>query len=168
MVEFAMIASVIALCLIFVTDMVGKQTLQGHLQRLSYSATNVIKERTQLYNKSTTISGTQVDKIYSLVTQSMARTMRGFDETLLGLHLEQQAFDDTEDQNPLPATTFTRGTCTPVKALSTMSTLFLDTSWQRRATLYQVTLCYQDSNSFGALVGLDFSTVQASSIMLGR
>lgn len=176
MVEFALIAPVIALVLVFVTDMVGKQTIKGRLQGLAYSAVSVIKERVELYGESTAdavdgsvkVTYDQATDVYSIVEQSMDRTMVGFDEKRMGYFLEQQKFNP-EDNEPLNTIERKGGIdCEPDNKLKTMTDLHIQTSWNRPVSLYQVTLCYQDTNSFGDLVDADYSLVKANAIMLGR
>ena len=175
--ELALVASVITLFLVFASDMVGKQTLQGHLQRLSYSAVNIIKERNQLYEQSDELNDAQVDQVKKIISQSMKRTMSSFDPNALGMHVEQLHLGTVEHQF---ARDITIGNdddgigggsslaCRPAKHLKEMTELHLETSWGRQATLYQVTLCYKGDNWFGSVVGEDYSTVKTSSIMLGR
>ncbi|MGY0217813.1 tight adherence pilus pseudopilin TadF [Endozoicomonadaceae bacterium StTr2] len=172
LIEFALIASFMAMCMMFVTDMTIKQTIQGNLQRLSYSAVNVIKERTQLYNDSEVVSNQQVAQIYTLVSQSMERTMGDFDEDKLGMYLEQVRFQkvDGKDKPVLNNEPRSRGdvNCRPTRLLDDMDELFIDTSWGRKATLYRVSLCYEDDDRLSDFLGSEFTTVRANFIMLGR
>ncbi|MCL6268519.1 hypothetical protein M3P05_00950 [Sansalvadorimonas sp. 2012CJ34-2] len=172
-VELALAGVFIAMILAFISDMVSKQTLQGHLQRLSYSAVNVVKERTQLYNESDQVDDNQVNTLFNIISNSMGRSMSGFDRQRLAMHLEQLRFirngNGSFDQDPV---SFKRGTleCEPAHRLSTQPKLHIETSWGRMATLYQVTLCYRGDNWFGNALGdgSDYSRVAASSLMLGR
>lgn len=179
LVEFALIAPVIALVLVFVTDMVGKQTIKGRLHGLAYSAVSVIKERVELYAESTAdgvndrvkVTESQADMVYDIVKNSLGRTMAGFDEKRMGYFLEQQKFYEQDNQlKPFPATGFNGGgiDCQPERRLKDMTGLHIKTGWDRPVSLYQVTLCYKDNNSFGDLVDKDYSLVKANAIMLGR
>ncbi|MCL6271464.1 hypothetical protein M3P05_16200 [Sansalvadorimonas sp. 2012CJ34-2] len=177
-IELALVGSVIILFLAFISDMVGKQALEGQLQRLSYSAASIIKERTQLYSTSASeidaLDDVQVNQLYRIVRDSMGRTNGDFKETSLGMRLEQLKYhyDSTSKTvKPAPLVSYARGLqgCQPELDLSSHSSdLKVGTSDQSGATLYQVTLCYQGNNWFGSMVGEDYSTVRAYSIMIGR
>ena len=174
--EFAVVASVMALFMVFISDMVSKQTIQGHLQRLSYSGVNVIKERTQLYELEfdEKNSPNQAQDLYEVLSASMKRTMSGFDNKKFGMYLEQLQLVENENNEDVPALKqeHSKGMqCRPATGQSLTeldNSLFVETSWGRRATLYQVTLCYEGDNWYGDLVDETFTTVRASSIMLGR
>ena len=174
-IEFALVASIIAMFLVFISDVVGKQSMHGHLQRLSYSGVNVIKERTQLYtpelypDEYVEISNIQAKQLFQLLQNSMQRTMSGFNSSAFGMHLEQVLFEDNDLNKPVPTPVKQRGmACVPKQKLESMSDLFLETSWENAAPLYRVTLCYKSDNWFGSLVDTEFTTVSASSIMIGR
>ena len=174
-VEFALVASIIALFLVFISDVVTKQSMHGHLQRLSYSGVNVIKERTQLYtpelypDEYVKISNIQTQQLFRLLQNSMQRTMSGFNPGAFGMYLEQVLFEDNDLSKPVPTVVNQPGmACTPRQKLESMTDLFLETSWGNAAPLYRVTLCYKSDNWFGALVDTEFTTVSASSIMIGR
>ena len=169
-VEFALVASVIALFLVFISDAIIKQNVHGHIQRMSYSGVNIIKERTQLYSGSAEIEDSQADDLFRLLQNSMKRTMSGFRPGSFGMHLEQVLFIDSDLEQPDPdIQPFSRGlVCVPSESLASMTDLFFKTSWDRPATLYRVTLCYDTDNWFGALVGTDYTMVSASSVMIGR
>ena len=181
-IEFALVATIIALFMVFISDVVAKQTMQGHLQRLSYSGVNVIKERTQLYDGAGVATPDQADQIYKILHDSMTRTMSGFKFESFGMTLEQVLLKDIENcsDNDMKdnaclevagdSVSYKRGSqgCPPNSSLDTKSGLFLKTSWGNPVSLFQVTLCYQTDNWFGNLVGSDFTMVKASSLMMRR
>lgn len=171
-IEFALVAVIFVFLLAFTSDIVINQSTKGRLDRLSYSIVNIIKERTQLYNDDDVIDSSQIDQMYSLIDQSLKRTMGSYDANQLGVYFEQQKFDSDEKAiTPLQNIhLFSRGqlACTPNSTLISKETLSPTTSWGRRAVLYKVTICYQGANWFGELVGKDYSLIRSSSIMLGR
>ncbi|MFK0570902.1 tight adherence pilus pseudopilin TadF [Endozoicomonas sp.] len=174
-VEFALVGSIIALFLMFLSDIVVKENTLGHLQRLSYSGVNVIKERTQLYDESGEIVDKQVTQLYTLLSNSLRRTMSSFEPGSFGMHLEQVIFTDADCEGSSPclkedANEFHKGLqgCASTSSLANMTELYLETSWGRAPTLYQVTLCYDGQNWYGDLIDKDFSLIRASSVMLGR
>ena len=172
-IEFAIVASAIALFLVFISDVVIKQNTHGHLQRLSYSGVSIIKERTRLYRDSDTdevideINREQGQELFDLMKGSIERTS-GLDPDFLAMHLEQVVFsDDGIDQQP----TFNYSNtvaCIPDDSLASMDELFFTSSRGNAISLYRVTLCYEGDNWFGNLVDTHFTTVSASSIMIGR
>ncbi len=176
-IELALVGSVIAVFLAFISDVVAMQTMQGHLQRLSFSGASIIKERTQLYDGSETIDAKQVNKITSILNGSLTRTMSGFDPQNLGVVYEQVQFK-VNDKKELEARPLSDGvpfsngglqSCKPERPLPSLAdALAVKTEADTGITLYQVTLCYKGSNWFGSLVGEDYSTVRVSSIMVGR
>lgn len=178
-IEFALVASILVLFLVFTSDVIGKQSMHGHLQRLSYSGVNVIKERTQLYTPELypdeeqyeRVSADQANELFQLLQNSMQRTMSGFKPKAFGMYLEQVLFEDNNLSNPVATELEPLNSdlpCVPTHKLETMTELFLETSWGNAAPLYRVTLCYKSDNWFGALVDIEFTTVSTSSIMIGR
>ncbi len=172
-----MIAPVIAMVLVFATDMVGKQSLKGRMQVLAYSAVSVIKERVELYGETNAdaidgkvlIDSNQATMVYNIVKDSMERTMIGFDDRKMGYAIEQYKVDgETNKVHHTTKLSDNNITCQPDKTLDKMKELHIKTSWNRPVSLYQVTFCYQDTNAFGDLIGGNYSMVKASAIMLGR
>lgn len=147
--------------------MVVKLSVQGKLDRLSYSLVNVIKERTQLYGKDNfSIDESIVAEVYAIAISSLKRTMGSFEENKIGGEFELLQFvsGGTAD-----ITRINMGTgCELPSSIKQQQALSMMTSWGRRATLYKVTLCYETENWSGKLLDKEFSTVQSSSIMMGR
>lgn len=172
MVEFALVASILALFLMFLSDIVVKENTLGHLQRLSYSGVNIIKERTQLYGRSEKATNTQFYQLFTLLKNSMKRNMSEFESDKFNMHLEQELLNCNGSgvcvqvsQSPL----FSDGGCTPEKSLRDKKReLYFKTSRGRPPALYQVTLCYEGQNWYGDLIGKDFSKLRATSVMMGR
>ena len=77
-VEFALVAIGFIWLLAMTSGIVANQSTKGRLDRLSYSIASVIKERTQLYDEKDVIDPLQIDQMYSLVEQSLTRTMGNY------------------------------------------------------------------------------------------
>lgn len=172
-VEFAIVAVVFAVFLAFTNDMVVKMSMKGKLDRLSFSAVSVIKERTQLYEKSGTVdytmSSAEVGSIYTVLERSMQRTTSSFSSSKFGMLLEEQTYASDGTRNALA--TFTQGAnqCQVTTSLTSLeSDLAVTTSWGRKSTLYRVTLCYETDNGVAGLLDNGFTTVTSSSVILGR
>ncbi|MHA2937455.1 tight adherence pilus pseudopilin TadF [Vibrio sp. RC27] len=165
-VEFAIVGIAFSLLLVFSADIIIKLAIKGKLDRMSYSAASIIKERTQLFDEEYNIdegATAQGQDTYNYVSASLARTMNNFDQTNFGYVLDVFTFDgSTVSKTPAYKTGIT---CTDVEPASG---LFITTSWGNTVTLYQVTLCYQTDNWFGALVGKTFNRVQSYSAVMGR
>nr|WP_216607665.1 tight adherence pilus pseudopilin TadF [Vibrio tubiashii] len=162
-----MLGVVFSTMLIFTADIVVKLSVQGKLDRLSYSLVNVIKERTQFYGKDNyDIDNKMVADIYKIATGSMQRTMGSYQASNVGGEFELLKFD--LNGNPT-ATRISKGTgCSLAQTISQQEDLSMVTSWGRRATLYRVTLCYETDNWAGSLFNEEFTSIQSSSLMMGR
>ncbi|MCF1428411.1 MAG: ATP-binding protein [Shewanella sp.] len=167
-IEFALLAVVFATLLIFTADMVIKLSMQGKLDRLSYSAVNILKERTQLFDTASTVvdAATAAD-LFTIVNNSLKRTSDNHQGKLLGATFESLTFADSQ-ASPSLTQVSQGGGCQLAKDLDEFAHLSFMTSWGRRANLYRVTLCYETDNWAGELFDAQFTTVQSSSIMMGR
>lgn len=181
-IELAVAAPLIAMILVFLTDMVIKQNLKGRLHVAAYSAVSIMKERVALYGESSDsladynskVTEEQATSMFALVKTTMERTATDLDLERMSYHLEQQKFELKGDElTPHPVVAFSAegasaDECSPAVPLSKMTDLHFETGWSRPISLYQVTLCYKDNNGFGSLIGEDYSLVQANAIMPGR
>ncbi|MEZ8284593.1 tight adherence pilus pseudopilin TadF [Vibrio splendidus] len=166
-VEFALLGVVFATLLILTGDVIIKLSIQGKLDRLSYSLVNVLKERTQLYGKNdNTLTTDDAKALYKVARNSLERTTGNYSQANLSGTFEMLSFDLNGNSN---TTTVKRGGgCTLTETIQGLQALSMMTSWGRRATLYRVTLCYETDNWAGELFETDFTTVQSSSVMMGR
>lgn len=178
-VEFAIVGVVFALLLVFTADIVVKLSTKGKLDRMSFSAVSILKERTQFYDANFELTPTkdknnqelpdaEVSSLYNIISQSLNRTMSNYQKNKLGMAVEVQTFSDKKTANTL--VTYSKGNlgCEISTPLSSETDLSIVTSWDRRASLYRVTLCYDTENWFGDLVGKSFTTVYSNSVMIGR
>ncbi|MEL0636576.1 tight adherence pilus pseudopilin TadF [Marinomonas sp. TI.3.20] len=161
-VEFAIIAVFFSIILVFCANTVNQLAIRGKLDRMSYSAVSIIKERTQLFTAdSFSVPKAEFDKMNLIVENSLARTMSHFDINDFGSVLEVQTFDSSLKANILDIHKIGIA-CNIGSALN--PDLSVVTSWGRKATLYRVTLCYKTTNLFGT----GSSTINSSSISIGR
>lgn len=165
--EFALLGVVFSTLLIMTGDIIIKLSMQGKLDRLSYSLVNVLKERTQLYGKNNnTLTVDDAEALYLVARNSLERTAGDFSQSNLSGSFEMLTFDLNGRQE---TTTINRaGGCGLTETIQDLQALSMMTSWGRRATLYRVTLCYETDNWAGELLETDFTTVQSSSVMMGR
>ncbi|WP_417551947.1 tight adherence pilus pseudopilin TadF [Marinomonas fungiae] len=168
MVEFSIVGLVFGLALAFCADVVIKLSVKGKLDRMSFSAVSVIKERTQLFDETVfTISQAEFNQVNTIVQSSLNRTISNFSAQKYGSVLEVQTFNASQSAQPLQ--TFRGGglNCELNNGALDPS-LAVVTSWGRRTTLYRVTLCYETENWFGDIIGEDYRIVSSSSVMVGR
>ena len=171
-VEFAIVGVFFALLLVFSADIVIKLAYKGKLDRMSYSAASIIKERTELvgsdqFDLIENPNGLgEANMLYSIVLSSLKRTSGNFDEKNFGfqLHIKRKGNNLSSEFTR----TITRGVNCQSSAPSDNEGLDFITTFGRYATLYQVTLCYDTDNWFGHLVGEEFTRVSSRSVIMGR
>lgn len=167
-IEFALIAVFFSLLLVFSGDVIIKLSVKGKLDRLSYSLVNIIKERTELYTQDSKITAKEVDAIYSIAKNSLARTMGSFDANKLKILVEEQTFKDINTPDLPVKLPLGKKACAVPQFLSALANLSVVSSWGRQVSLYRVTLCYETDNWIGSKLGRNFTTVTSSSVMIGR
>ncbi|WP_191602905.1 tight adherence pilus pseudopilin TadF [Marinomonas algicola] len=171
-IEFSLVAIFFAGLFVLTQDVIIKQSIKGKLDRLSYSVVNIVRERTQLYDKSTVIDLNQANDLLKIVKRSLNETMSNFDESKLGLAIEQQKFEENLSPSPIRVNieSFKLGLydCSPANSISSRINLAPVSLLGRKVTLYQVTLCYQSDNLYGDLIGENHELVRSSSITVER
>lgn len=166
-IEFAIVGVCFSLLLIFASDLVVKMSMKGKLDRLSFSAVSILKERTQLYDQVSSSNYSQAKQIYEITSLSLNRMSNTFSRDRFGVHVEEMTFSKTGKRNPIVTHQFglpftTSQLITDLESLSVLS------SWGRRVPLYRVSVCYQTDNWFGSLIGANYDLVCSESIMIGR
>ncbi len=169
--ELALISMVFVMMLMFSGDVVTKISMKGKLDRLSFSAASVAKERTQLYSEDYTMSNQQIKAIYEIMAKSLKRTYTNYNEADFGMLYEEQTYSESGAKNALVTWNTPSGiTCSVSENLSQIENkLAVTTTWGRKSTLYRVTLCYETENwLIGFALGSGFTRVNSSSVILGR
>lgn len=166
--EFSIVALFLGVLLMFTIDTAIKISTKGKLDRLSFSSVNLLKERTQLYDDDYQTTSSDAQIIYDVVKGSFQRTQASFDSNKFGMLIEEQTYQTNGTPNAL--VTHNDGqTCQPAQTLSALEgDLSVVTSWGRQATLYRVTLCYETENLISNFTDTGFTTVQSSSVIVGR
>lgn len=167
-IEFAIVGVFLGILLMVTIDSTIKISTKGKLDRLSFSSVNLLKERTQLYEEDYLTTQDDANLVFDVVKNSFKRTLTNFDATKFGALIEEQTYQSDGTANTL--VTYTDGaTCQPSQTLSSVEgDLSVLTSWGRQATLYRVTLCYETENLIENLLNAGFTTVQSSSVIVGR
>lgn len=166
-IEFAMVAVFFSFLLMFSIDLVSKISVKGKLDRLSFSTANIVRERSQLFpDAGFDVEEEVFNKTDDIIKKSLTRTFSAFDETKYGSVLEIQTFDNDGNENaPI---SFEGGGVICQIASPLDGSLSFNTSRQRKATLYRMTLCYETENFYGNLIGEDYRTVTSQSITIAR
>lgn len=171
-IEVAIIALFMSAVLVFTSDVVVKQSVEGMLDRMSYSAVSVIKERTQLYENAI-MTDEQINQVNTIVRRSLQRTMSQFDSSRYRAFYQQFHFTHAGEQGSLTQRVrgeATGANCQPLVPLSFAQARKLSplTNEGRRADVFQVTLCYRTENWYGQLVNKNFEWVSSTSVLIGR
>lgn len=168
-IEFAIIGLVFSLLFIFSADVIIKLSYKGKLDRLSYSLVNILKERTQLYGKDYSLTKGHATTLVTIAEGSLRRTVNQFEAKNFGYVIEAVTFNA---KGVATYKVYPEGIekvrCNTVSTLDKMQHLSKMTTWNRRATLYRVTLCYETSNWIGDLLDMNFTRVESDAIMIGR
>jgi tight adherence protein F len=166
-VEFALLATFMSLLILFTADVVIKQNMLGNLDKLSYSAVNLLKERNELYAGEEEATEQEVIDVRNLLVTSLSDSIGGFELNEFSLTFEQQLVDNDNHTATGPEFNLNGG-CTINTSLASLITaipgLAPISNGGRRARVYQVTLCYNTTNFFGA----GKTTISAFSFSLGR
>ncbi len=186
-VEFVMIATFFSLVLAFTGDIVDKLAMKGKLDRLSFSAVSLLKERTQFYSDCSgdsdcdpyKLTQDDVNAIYQLLEGSLTRTTGSHAVHNLTALFEEQLYD--QENSPLDVGVYVPYTeegeatvinCEPHEddGLAVIENkIGVTTSWGRKARLYQVTLCYETGSWFGRVTGAEKLThVSSTAVIIGR
>ncbi|MGY3569989.1 tight adherence pilus pseudopilin TadF [Vibrio paucivorans] len=162
--EFAIMGFVLCLLFAFGADIVTKMSYKGKLDRLSYSLVNVLKERTQLYEKEVyDVTSAEANSITRIAKSSLTRMAGNAASSKVGVVVESLTFSDIGESGE--HRTYGSGCEIGGGDLEDLSVV---TTWDRQASVYRVTVCYDTPNIFGSLLGQNYSEVSSSSVMLGR
>lgn len=161
MVEFAFISLVLMFFIFFLADLVLRQAVTGRLDRVSYSASGVLRERIQLYDSRERLNQQDVEQIRSLAQ----RMMRDMDPTMntaqLQLQVEELHFVEPSyfGGNQKTISLYRRwhsgafaGQCQPARPLNQLTELTPKGSYGRWVPLYQVTVCIPTISWFSRLI----------------
>ncbi|GAL12453.1 Flp pilus assembly surface protein TadF ATP/GTP-binding motif [Vibrio astriarenae] len=175
-VEFAIVGVFFSLLFAFSGDVIIKLSYKGKLDRLSFSAASLLKEKTQLYDTrvfdpsmpAPTFSD-DAKEVVDIVTSSLERSISAFDKNQFNYTIEALTYSGTDVVESF--LTEASGGCSPSQNLELLDNggnLSVVSSWGRRTPIYRVTLCYDTNNWIGSLLGTDFTRVSSSSVIIGR
>jgi tight adherence protein F len=169
LVEFAVLAASLSVFFLFTVDVMFKISAKGKLDRVSYSAVSIMKERTQLYDATFAMTSADTGLIYNVMEGSIRRTMGDFDELDFGILFEAQTYDTSGVKQDLVSIDEGNKQCEPKETLGQLEPqLKVETNWGRPASLYRVTVCYDTENFVAGVLGNGFTQVSSSAVIVGR
>lgn len=172
-IEFALIAFLFMSIIVFLSHVTVTLSTQGKLDRLSYSAVSVLKERNQLYgSEQYQVTNAEAQFLETLLKSSMKRVGGGDKVTVVIDAIEAGNISLDGDGNKVVSSMFhyKNGplSCSPNPELTDSLNLAVETAWERYTSLYSVTICVETPNWYGDWVGEDYNHVSSTSIMMGR
>jgi tight adherence protein F len=178
-IEFAIVGLLLGVLLAFAQDAIINISMKGKLDRLSYSAVSIVKERTQLYSGdppgsdagfdlNNPMAASDATNIYTAMKQSLSRTTGSFDESKFGMRLEELTYDG----NNASLVIYKEGSldCEVQSSLADtekQDALQITTTLERHPPIYQITLCY-DTDLVADLLSKGFERVSSTSVAVGR
>ena len=174
-VELSLVLLVFSVLFVFSMDIILKLSYQSKLDRTSHSIASILVERRQLFNGndllcSTADRGCQqaVEQMYLMAKNSLARMSTDFDVKKMTMVIEQQQFKKNKPSHYYVKWLPKKATNCTFLALKTMPELSPETNYNRRASLFQVTICYESDDLTTDIIGSGFKTLSSSSVALAR
>ncbi|WP_077175186.1 tight adherence pilus pseudopilin TadF [Yersinia proxima] len=147
----------------------------GKLDRISYSLSGMIRERTRLYGGDSKLTEEQVSQLRVLANKMLSNS--GLSESNVAITVETIHFNPTQSSevehkviNDTKSLSFSFGSCEPDKPLKALTQLSPFSNAGRWIPLYQVTLCLPASTWYNALFNQGGSTnyIKSSSMTIER
>ncbi|MFJ1231679.1 tight adherence pilus pseudopilin TadF [Yersinia proxima] len=147
----------------------------GKLDRISYSLSGMIRERTRLYGGDNKLTEEQVSQLRVLANKMLSNS--GLSESNVAITVETIHFNPTQSSevehkviNDTKSLSFSIGSCEPDKPLKALTQLSPFSNAGRWIPLYQVTLCLPASTWYNALFNQGGSTnyIKSSSMTIER
>ncbi|WP_267524178.1 tight adherence pilus pseudopilin TadF [Campylobacter sp. MG1] len=137
---------------------------QNSLEKISYSLAGIIRERTNLYNK-TLLKESDIDNLYSIALVLNEKTLN----KELGLVVESLEPNKNDDFN---YKNYKRGEveCVNNSNLKDISKINFVNKFENYTSLYRVTLCTKNNDLFMPIRGINLKKLEplASSVVYGR
>ncbi|MGC7589352.1 tight adherence pilus pseudopilin TadF [Bisgaard Taxon 46] len=166
-IEFVFMLMLLTFIFAFLADLVILRSTTGKLDNTSYSLVNVLRERTQLYERNYTIT----DEDYRQYEQLAKQLVYGDKDSTKPLKIVLEYWSENE-KITLPNSP--DSSCKPYRKLESVSYLSpkSEINNERKIPLYQVTLCVETHSFFKAIL-LDKSShslgwLRSSSMSVAR
>ena len=173
-VEFAFVTFIIVLFIKLLIAIAEYQSISGKLDRLSYSAAGIIRERGRLYPHDPELNQQQVDQLRDLVQRALLNSGVAADN--LRMRVETLHFNPIEPPGSRQqqvdehkSLSFSTGDCAPVQPLRGLVALSPLSQSERWVPLYQVTICLPPPQRYRDLISVSpLPTLKSSAITIGR
>ncbi|UEA17702.1 protein TadF [Pasteurella canis] len=145
-IEFLFMSMFLIILFAFLFDLVMLRSTLGKLDNASYTMVSILRERSQLYNRTPQISNIDHKQFEELAKKIIFGDKNSSKK--IDVVLEYWAQDSSGSTIP------NHGQCKPYKALSNLSYLSprSELNNERKIPLYQVTLCLETHSLFEALL----------------
>ena len=142
LVEFTCALLFLAAFLLFISELIIWQTVQGHIHNLSYSGVTLIKERSRLYQQELQITQRQATELFTQLSQVLERSYPAYSADDLGFRLDQFKVNNIDTSQPHHLSFSDGLNCSdddddiPLRKIT-------QSLGSQKVTLYQVTVCYR-------------------------
>ncbi|HDL6963597.1 TPA: hypothetical protein PXM28_002931 [Yersinia enterocolitica] len=140
----------------------------GKLDRISYSLSGIIRERTRLFYGDNKLTEEQVSKLKMLADKMLSNS--GLSKPDVAITIETVNFNPTQSPtvenkviDDTKSLSFSIGSCEPDKPLKELTQLSAFSNAGRWMPLYQVTLCLPTSTWYDTLFGQGGNTISIKS-----
>ena len=147
----------------------------GKLDRISYSLSGIIRERTRLYDGDNKLTEEQVSQLRILANKMLSNS--GLSEPNVAITIETVHFNPTQSPaienkviDDTKSLSLSIGSCEPDKPLKELTQLSAFSNAGRWIPLYQVTLCLPASTWYNSLFNQTGNaiSIKSSSITIER
>ncbi|OOF54348.1 protein TadF [Rodentibacter genomosp. 2] len=144
-IEFVFMLIFLVVIFAFLADLVIVRSTTGKLDNVSYSLVNILRERTQLYDRETRITNQDLKDFEQLAK----RLVYGDKESKKEIHIVLEHWQEGNSSSKRNSSQ-----CKPYREIRELSQLSprSEINNERKIPLYQVTLCVETNSFFKALL----------------
>ncbi|ENW6032993.1 tight adherence pilus pseudopilin TadF [Salmonella enterica] len=177
-IEFAIIFPILVLLALILLDFTSLYANESRLARTGSSLASVLRERTLLYGKNETVTQSQVDELYLVANELLAKSQL-FDKVSINVQAvyfsdsstkNKKVIDSKKTINIIKSSTVNPVSCNPVNDIESNAIIALSV-WsgdlggtKRWLPVYQITLCVKGDESY-FLKALSYTGAVAPSVI---
>ncbi|HFR4114892.1 TPA: tight adherence pilus pseudopilin TadF [Yersinia enterocolitica] len=174
-IEFVYIIFIIIIFMKVLISISEHYSTIGKLDRISYSLSGMIRERTRLYDGDNKLTEEQVRQLRILANKMLSNS--GLSEANVAITIERIYFNPTQSPavenkviDDTKSLSFSIGACEPDKPLNELTQLSSFSNAGRWVPLYQVTLCLSTDTWYNKLFNQEVETtsIKSSAITIER
>lgn len=164
-IEFVFMLILLAFIFAFLADLVIIRSTMGKLDNVSYSLVNILRERTQLYDREARINDQDLKEFEQLAK----RLVYGDKESKKDLYIVLEHWQEGNSSSKRNSSQ-----CKPYRKIDELSQLSprSEINNERKIPLYQVTLCVETNSFFKALLldkaNQSWGMIRSSSFSVSR